>query len=153
MTMWPIFAVYTPKTYYCNSDARLTANYQTNQTFFNGVRDLCAGTEYCFTDEIQYGNSTDHSRKRRSGGGGGGSSKSEGVCGIVKVDNFSPGITSNDSCKMCHEFEEFATSNVPLDAERDLCPDDYFYSDEFINETLVTDFQLVCDKQVVRQSS
>ncbi|CAG5087686.1 Oidioi.mRNA.OKI2018_I69.PAR.g11606.t1.cds [Oikopleura dioica] len=150
ITMWPIFAVYTPKTYYCNSDARLTANYQANQTLYNGVPDLCATTDYCLVDGFD--NLTDHSRKRRSGGGGGGSGKSEGVCGIVKIDNFLPGIASNDSCKRCHQFEEFANSNVQLDDERDLCPDEYYYSDEFINETLVTDFHLVCDKQVVRET-
>lgn len=136
LTMYPIFALYTPGNYYCASDSRLAGNY-TSPVYYNGHPDLCSENEDCLL-----------SRSRRSAGAVSRTSD-DGIelCRIGVIQNTF--YNSSDTCETCHNFEqEMSISNISLDHT---C-EKFVYNDDSINNSIVTSFDLVCDYQWLRDT-
>ena len=62
--MYPIFAVYAPKSYHCTGDSRIVNRTQTAPLFFDGRTDVCQ-TDFNCIDSTAV-NHTTNGRKGRA---------------------------------------------------------------------------------------
>ena len=137
--MYPIFALYTPKNFQCANDIRYNIkdfNPNTTNYEYNGLADICNGS--CIELE-QYS-----SRSRRNAGGGGGASNQADIdmCYYQTVEYNVP--ASAGFCESCNHFESYVAE---VNKTRESWCTDFHFQDPYINDTIVTEHNLICQYQ------
>ena len=129
LNMYPIFAVYTPKTFHCGEDSRLN-DFNGSRVTFNGRLNFCQTMENCVSESIELPSNT---RQR---------------CNAASIEFYKPN-NNTDGCSRCNEFEELMsasnlTFNTPCSA--------FEYEDDHLENTIVTQYNLVCNYQWLKET-
>ena len=139
--MYPIFALYTPKHFQCANDIRYSINtFNTNTTTYayNGLGEIC--DDSC-AELNQY---SSRSRRNAGGGGGGGNKGDIDMCYYQMVE-FDSVLPESTHCETCNQFESFTVDHV--NKTRESWCDSFHFQDPYINDTIVTEHNLICQYQ------
>lgn len=129
LNMYPIFAVYTPKTFNCGDDSRLNG-FNDSLITYNGRLNYCRTIDNCLSQSIEH-----LSNKRQR-------------CNAASIDFYQPN-NNTDDCGRCNDFEKLmAASNLTFDTQ---CSS-FEYEDAHLENTIVTQYNLVCNYQWLKET-
>lgn len=139
LTIYPIFAVYTPKSYNCESDSRLSSFHQHPYTF-NGQNTVCSDLDECNIRDTMVNNSTSVIPRVVP--------EQMALCKYAEIPSYRFN-NQTSYCENCEAFEQHVKNENPI---LDKICSNYSYQDLNINDTIVTKYNLVCDYQWLRDT-